>query len=48
MLLVQNTDQRPGDYGEMRSIPRPSHADYTYQIKYGIHAASGGDRTAKQ
>lgn len=46
MLLVQNTDQRPGDYGEMRSIPRPSHADYTYQIKYGIHAASGGGRAS--
>ncbi len=35
-LQVANRDQRPGDYGEMADIPRPSHADYTYQRKYGI------------
>ncbi len=45
-MLVNNKDQRPGDYGEMRAIPRPSHADYTYQMKYGIHAASGGGRSS--
>ena len=45
-LSVPNKDQRPGDYGEMRSIPRPSHADYTYQMKYGIRAASGGGRAS--
>ena len=45
-LLVQNRDQRPGDYGEMSQIPRPSHADFTYQIKYGIRAASGGGRSS--
>jgi chorismate synthase len=32
-LLVKNEDQRPGDYSEMSKIPRPGHADYTYQIK---------------
>lgn len=45
-LLVANKDQRPGDYGEMAAIPRPSHADFTYQVKYGIRAASGGGRAS--
>ncbi len=45
-LLVANKDQRPGDYGEMSKVPRPSHADYTYQQKYGIRASSGGGRSS--
>jgi chorismate synthase len=45
-LMVKNTDQRPADYRQMRSIPRPSHADYTYQEKYGIQALSGGGRAS--
>lgn len=45
-LLVPNKDQRPTDYASMRQVPRPSHADYTYQIKYGIRAASGGGRSS--
>ena len=45
-LSVANRDQKPGDYASMRSIPRPSHADYTYQIKYGIRASSGGGRSS--
>ena len=45
-LLVANRDQRPGDYKNMQSIPRPSHADYTYQMKYGIRASSGGGRSS--
>jgi chorismate synthase len=45
-LLVHNKDQRPGDYGEMDLIPRPSHADFTYQAKYGIRASSGGGRSS--
>jgi chorismate synthase len=45
-LLVANKDQRPGDYGEMAQIPRPSHADYTYQMKYGLRASSGGGRSS--
>lgn len=45
-LSVANRDQRPGDYGEMQAIPRPSHADFTYQAKYGIRAASGGGRSS--
>lgn len=45
-LTVANKDQRPGDYRNMRDIPRPSHADFTYQMKYGIRAASGGGRSS--
>lgn len=45
-LFVANKDQRPGDYKAMQSIPRPSHADYTYQMKYGIRASSGGGRAS--
>jgi chorismate synthase len=45
-LLVRNQDQRPGDYGEMDDVPRPSHADYTYQVKYGVRASSGGGRSS--
>jgi len=45
-LLVPNKDQRPGDYQEMSQVPRPSHADFTYQKKYGIRASSGGGRSS--
>lgn len=45
-LFVPNENVRPGDYKEMSTIPRPGHADYTYQVKYGIRAASGGGRSS--
>lgn len=45
-LMVNNRDQRPGDYGEMSNVPRPSHADFTYQMKYGNRASSGGGRSS--
>ncbi len=45
-LGVTNRDARPGDYAALADIPRPSHADYTYQAKYGIRAASGGGRAS--
>ncbi|WP_136526941.1 chorismate synthase [Geomonas ferrireducens] len=45
-LMVHNRDQRPGDYEEMAEVPRPSHADYTYQMKYGVRASSGGGRSS--
>mmetsp|Transcript_12475 Transcript_12475/g.24743 ORF Transcript_12475/g.24743 Transcript_12475/m.24743 type:complete len:430 (+) Transcript_12475:82-1371(+) len=45
-LFVRNKDMRPHDYGEMSQIPRPSHADFTYQMKYGFRAASGGGRAS--
>jgi chorismate synthase len=45
-LLVRNADQRSGDYDEMRTKYRPSHADFTYQAKYGIRAWEGGGRAS--
>ena len=40
-MFVPNEDQRPNDYSSMSDTPRPSHADYTYIMKYGIKASSG-------
>ena len=45
-LLVRNSDQRSGDYDEMRTKFRPSHADYTYQAKFGVRAWEGGGRAS--
>jgi chorismate synthase len=45
-LLVRNADQRPGAYDEMREKFRPSHADYTYQAKYGLRDHRGGGRSS--
>jgi len=45
-LFVANRDQRPGDYASMDTAPRPSHADYTYLMKYGLKARSGGGRAS--
>lgn len=45
-LVVRNQDQRPQDYKEMEVAFRPSHADATYQAKYGIQARSGGGRAS--
>jgi len=45
-LFVANKDQRPSDYADMSAIPRPSHADFTYQAKYGVRASSGGGRSS--
>ena len=45
-LLVLNKDQRPEDYKKTKKAFRPSHADATYQAKYGIQAQSGGGRAS--
>lgn len=45
-LLVRNEDQRPKDYSDMDLYPRPSHADLTYLLKYGVKASSGGGRAS--
>jgi chorismate synthase len=45
-MVVRNRDQRPQDYQEMQVAFRPSHADATYQSKYGIQARSGGGRAS--
>ena len=45
-ILVRNTDARPEAYREMETTFRPSHADYTYQAKYGIRNWQGGGRAS--
>jgi chorismate synthase len=45
-MLVRNEDQRGRDYEEMKTKYRPSHADYTYQAKYGTRAWEGGGRAS--
>ena len=45
-MVVRNQDQRGGDYEEMKTKYRPSHADYTYQAKFGIRAWQGGGRAS--
>ncbi|HZF31649.1 MAG TPA: chorismate synthase [Gammaproteobacteria bacterium] len=45
-LLVENVDQRSGDYSKIKDSFRPGHADYTYQQKYGIRDYRGGGRAS--
>lgn len=45
-ILVRNQDTRPQDYDEMASAYRPSHADATYDAKYGIRNWQGGGRSS--
>src|ERR1700724_3345053 len=45
-VMVWNKDARPEAYREMESAYRPSHADYTYQAKYGIRNWQGGGRAS--
>ena len=45
-LQMPNLDMRPGDYREVQEKYRPSHADYTYEAKYGVRDWRGGGRTS--
>ncbi|QJD70965.1 chorismate synthase [Marinobacterium sp. LSUCC0821] len=45
-LLIENTDQRSKDYGNIKDQFRPAHADYTYHHKYGIRDYRGGGRSS--
>ena len=45
-FLVRNTNQHSQDYENMRNVFRPSHADYTYEQKYGIRDHRGGGRSS--
>lgn len=45
-FVVRNEQQRSADYEEMRSLFRPSHADFTYQTKYGLRDYRGGGRSS--
>jgi chorismate synthase len=45
-LLIENTDQRSKDYSKIKDQFRPAHADYTYEMKYGIRDYRGGGRSS--
>ena len=45
-MMVDNTDQRSHDYSDMETLYRPSHADYTYDLKYGFRDPRGGGRAS--
>lgn len=45
-LMIENTDQRSKDYSHIASTFRPSHADYTYEVKYGTRDYRGGGRSS--
>lgn len=45
-FIIGNTDQKSRDYSHIRDIYRPSHADFTYQKKYGIRDYRGGGRSS--
>lgn len=45
-LMIKNSNSRSKDYDEFATLFRPSHADFTYQKKYGIRDASGGGRSS--
>ncbi|NWG53264.1 MAG: chorismate synthase [Hydrogenophilaceae bacterium] len=46
LLLIENVDQRSKDYAAIRDLYRPGHADYTYDLKYGVRDYRGGGRSS--
>ncbi|MCZ4407589.1 chorismate synthase [Cryomorphaceae bacterium 1068] len=45
-FIIPNADQRSKDYGNLKDVFRPSHADYVYEAKYGIRDHRGGGRSS--
>ena len=45
-FIIKNTDAHSSDYNELKEVFRPSHADFTYQMKYGIRDHRGGGRSS--
>lgn len=45
-FIIKNNDKRSSDYSDLKNVFRPSHADYTYQMKYGIRDFNGGGRAS--
>ncbi len=45
-MMIRNTDQRSKDYGDIANRYRPGHADFTYDLKYGIRDYRGGGRSS--
>ena len=46
LLMVFNEDMKPQDYSKLKDVYRPGHADFTYQMKYGIRNFEGGGRSS--
>ena len=46
LLLAMNADMRPEDYAHLKDLYRPSHADYTYAMKYGVRDFRGSGRAS--
>ncbi|WP_434127415.1 chorismate synthase, partial [Enterococcus faecium] len=46
LLLAYNQDQRSQDYNHLKDVFRPSHADYTYLMKYGLRDYRGSGRAS--
>ncbi|MEQ1585146.1 MAG: chorismate synthase [Cyclobacteriaceae bacterium] len=45
-IVIENQDQRSKDYSHIQNTFRPSHADYTYEVKYGVRDYRGGGRSS--
>ncbi|MAP81124.1 MAG: chorismate synthase [Aequorivita sp.] len=45
-FTIENTNQKSKDYSHIKDVYRPSHADYTYDVKYGIRDYRGGGRSS--
>ena len=45
-MIIENTDQKSKDYGKIKDMFRPAHADYTYMQKYGVRDYRGGGRAS--
>jgi chorismate synthase len=45
-IIVRNTDAQPAAYAKLKDVYRPSHADYTYEAKYGVRNWQGGGRAS--
>jgi len=45
-LVIENVDQKSKDYGDLKDLYRPAHADFTYEAKYGIRDHRGGGRAS--
>ncbi|MEY8849074.1 chorismate synthase [Psychroserpens sp. XS_ASV72] len=45
-FIIENTNQKSKDYSHIKEVYRPSHADYTYQKKYGVRDYRGGGRSS--
>jgi chorismate synthase len=45
-IVIENQDQRSKDYSHIENTFRPSHADYTYEVKYGVRDYRGGGRSS--